>query len=121
LGRGKIGFQGLRDWRPVGSLMFRPATGPSVAALKQQKARRQFDGAWAIFIDSERAVLASVVLGNRSIAVTAVSLELSKETATQRLVEALDRLAGHWNIRGDGPDRRSGHLRGGTFRHRFCQ
>jgi hypothetical protein len=53
-------------------------------------------------VPGERPVLALVVLANASIAAAALNLGLTKPLVAQRLTEALDRLGGHWDIRGDG-------------------
>jgi hypothetical protein len=94
----RIGFAGLRDWRPVSALNYRPSTGPSATALRQLRCRTQFDRVWALFGTEAHAVLAAVVLKNLSVGRTAELLEMTKPLITQRLVEALDRLCLNFDI-----------------------
>jgi hypothetical protein len=75
--------------------------GPTATALRQYGCARTFHGAWAILTGSERALVSIVVLRNVAIRQAAAQLGLKAETATERLVEALERLARYWDIRGD--------------------
>jgi hypothetical protein len=95
----RLGYAGLRDWAPVQSAMYRPATGHKQTALKQLRARKMFDAAWSLFRTEERALLALVVLANVTVTQAADRLELRLPLAKQRLIEALDRLAEHFDVR----------------------
>jgi hypothetical protein len=94
----RIGYQGLRDWRPVNDVYYRPPLGPSTTALRQWKAGRAFTRAWSCLDDQGRAVVAEVVLANKAVGPAAEMLALTQPQATQRLVEALDRLAQHFGL-----------------------
>jgi hypothetical protein len=78
--------------------MYRPATGPSTVALRQLKARQTFEAAWALFGDRDRALLVLVVVRHISVGRAAEMLALRKPLATETLVNALDRLAGHFGL-----------------------
>jgi hypothetical protein len=95
----RLGFSALKDWRPVTAIHYRPQTGPKQTALQQLKCRREFDVAWSLFGDDDRALLLAVVLRNLRIGTTAEMLAKGKPWVTQRLVAALDRLCLHWDIR----------------------
>jgi hypothetical protein len=94
----RLGFSGLRDWRPVNTLTFGPTTGPSRTAMKQYHCRRRFDEVWSIFNEDDRAILLLVVLQNISIGRATEMLGASKPRLTQRLVSLLDRLCAHYEI-----------------------
>jgi hypothetical protein len=94
----RIGFSGLKDWRPVQAILYRPSQGPTTSAMRQLKCRKEFDKAWALFDDRARALLASVVLQNRALGPTADVLGISKPLASQTLTEALDVLVGHFDL-----------------------
>jgi hypothetical protein len=97
----RIGFSGLRSWTPVNAVQYRPSQGPTRSAMAQLKARMQFDRAWATFDDRQRALLASVVLLNTAITVTAELLGISPNLATQQLVAALDVLVDRLGVQRD--------------------
>jgi hypothetical protein len=94
----RLGFSGLKDWRPVTAVTYRPSTGPGAPALRQLRARQTFDRAWRLFRDHDRALLLAVVLGNMSLAKAADRLRVSKPWATHALVLVLDRLCEHFEI-----------------------
>jgi hypothetical protein len=97
----RLGFSGIKDWRPVTAINHRPSQGPGAVALKQLRARKMFDRAWALFGELERALLLAVVLRNLSVTRAAAMGRLRQPLAMQRLIEALDRLVEHWDI-GEG-------------------
>jgi hypothetical protein len=94
----RLGFQGMRDWRPVQAIAYRPSTGPSTTAMRQLRCRQQFDRAWSLFDQQSRAVLVLVVLKNLGTTIAAEALGISKNLLSQRLVEALDRLVEFWDL-----------------------
>jgi hypothetical protein len=94
----RLGFAGLKDWRPISSIQYRPSTGPGTAARRQLGCRKAFDKAWALFDDRSRALLASVVLMNLSIAQTSETLSITKALASQRLAESLAMLVRHFDL-----------------------
>ena len=67
--------------------------------MKQLKCRQEFDQVWGLFSDDDRALLLAVVLRNISVGRTAEMLGASKPWTTQHLVDLLDRLCLHWDIR----------------------
>jgi hypothetical protein len=89
----RLGFTSLRDWRPISSTSYRPSTGPGSVR------RIGFDRAWAIFTGQARALPLLVVLQNTPVSKSAEQLGLSPVLAMQRLVEALDAMAAHFEIR----------------------
>jgi hypothetical protein len=95
----RLGFAGLQDWRPVHSRIYRPMQGPDVRAMKQLRCRQAFDRAWSLFDPQTRAVVRLVVLEHLGTTIAAESLGLTRALAIQRLVEALDRLCLHFDIR----------------------
>jgi hypothetical protein len=95
----RLGFAALKDWRPIQSIAYRPSMGPTATALRQLRCRRAFDRAWNLFDSPARRLLALVVLENLAVGPTAETLGLTKPLATQKLVEALDRLVVHFGIR----------------------
>jgi DNA-directed RNA polymerase specialized sigma24 family protein len=97
----RIGFSSLKDWRPVTAIDYGPATGPSAAALKRTRAEREFNAAWAVLDEDERAMVTLVVLWNVATGRAADMLGLSKPLMTTRLVAALGRLCTHYDIRAE--------------------
>jgi hypothetical protein len=94
-----LGFSALKDWRPVTAINYRPATGPTTQAMQQLRCRRRFDQVWALFTIEVRAILALVVLHCQGVTAAAAMLGMSKALVIERLTEALDLLADHWDIR----------------------
>jgi hypothetical protein len=94
-----IGFSSVKDWRPVTEIKYRPATGPTTAAMLQLKAHRAFDVAWGVLDEDEQAMVEHVVLRNIAVGRAADMLGVSMPIMTKRLVVALDRLCEHFNIR----------------------
>jgi hypothetical protein len=94
----RIGFAGLRDWRPVGSLHYGPLAGPTKSALRQFRCRIMFDRIWSLFEPPSRVLLLMVVLKNiplaRFVELTDVSYNLTKEL----LLGALDRLVEWFDV-----------------------
>jgi hypothetical protein len=77
------------------------STGPTRPALRQLKAAKQFTAVWALFNEDQQAVLLSVILQNRSVTATAALSGQSPARLMQTLVELLDTLARHFDIRQD--------------------
>jgi hypothetical protein len=101
----RLGFSGLKDWRPVHSTQFRPSTGPTNTAKRQLRARVEFDRVWRLFNDQQRAALVAVVLRNMSIARTCEFFDWPKAKLLAVLLPALDELVRHFD-----DDIRSGRL-----------
>jgi hypothetical protein len=80
--------------------MYRPPSGPPQNALKQYRCRVQFDKAWALFSERQRAVIAGCVLQNYSIKYSAELLGVKPLLLGQQLCEALDLLVKHLDIKG---------------------
>jgi hypothetical protein len=97
----RLGYSGLKDWRPVTAINYRPSTGPASPALRQLRARKTFDSAWSLFDDPTRAVLVGVVLSNLSLARCAAITGRSAHLSKQLLADALDRLVLHFDIERD--------------------
>jgi hypothetical protein len=95
----RLGFSGLKDWRPVTAINYRPMTGPTTKALRQLQARQPFDRAWGLFDLSTRCLMGLVILENIAVGPAAEALGMTKPLATQRLTEALDRLVVHFERR----------------------
>jgi hypothetical protein len=94
----RLGFSGLRDWRPVTAIHYRPMAGPTRTALRQLRCRQDFDAAWSLFGDEERVLLGIVVLANTSInrlveQRRAAGIPASANRLMERLTETLERLA----------------------------
>jgi hypothetical protein len=94
----RLGFAGIKDWRPISATTYRPSLGPSNLALKQLRCRVAFDRAWGLFGDRARALVLLVVLQNRAVSGAAERLGIAPALAMQRLVEALDALVEHFDL-----------------------
>jgi hypothetical protein len=100
----RLGFSGIRDWRPIQAINYRPSTGPTRTAMRSLRCRTAFDQVWSIFDDMDRSLLLAVVLRNIPVGRVAEMVGQSKPRTTQRLVAVLDRLCEHFVI---GEDRRA--------------
>jgi hypothetical protein len=100
---GRIGFSGLKDWRPIGSVAHRPSQGPGVVAMRQLHARKRFDATWSMFGTEERALLSLVVLANQPVSTASARLEMRLPRALQTTVDALDKLADHFRVEEQPP------------------
>jgi hypothetical protein len=98
----RLGFAGLKDRQPVRPAVYRPALGPTAPAMRQWRCRVAFDHAWTLFADTDRAMLALVVLQNVAIGKTADLLEIPKPLMTERLVAVLGQLCRRFDIRATG-------------------
>jgi hypothetical protein len=94
----RLGFSGLKDWRPITAIQYRPSTGPGTAAKRQLGCRTTFDRVWSALDDQQKAVLASVVLFNVSLGETRERLGWSRNRLLDILVGALERLYPHFGI-----------------------
>jgi hypothetical protein len=97
----RIGFSALKDWRPVTSINYRPATGPTTVAMLQLRSQQAFDAAWAVLDEDEQAMVLLVVLKNVATGRAAEHLGVSKPWFTDHLTGALDRLCAHYEIRSE--------------------
>jgi hypothetical protein len=94
-----IGFSGLKDWRPIASIHYRPMSGHRLTALKQLRSRNAFDRTWALLDPTARLLAMLIILQNRSCASVAKQIEWSAPMVVAAIVDVLDRLCTHWNIR----------------------
>jgi hypothetical protein len=98
----RLGFNTRHDiGQSVNEITYRrPLTGPGYSAMKQLTFTHRFVDAWNLFDEPARQVLAGVVLNNRAVGPTARTLGLTPARCTAILVEALDLLCRHFDIRG---------------------
>jgi hypothetical protein len=94
----RLGFSGLKDWRPANAAVYRPSKGPTAPALQQLRCRAQFDRAWSLFNATQRAMLSLTLLHNVAVGRAAELLDATKPLMTQRMVKTLDRLSEHFDI-----------------------
>jgi hypothetical protein len=98
---GTVGFSpSVKDGRPVHSIQYRPSQGPAMTAMRQLRAGRAFDAAWARFGDDDdtRAVLLAVVLKNVATSVAAERFGIGKHRLVELLTNALDVLIEHFAV-----------------------
>jgi hypothetical protein len=94
----RIGFMGLRDWRPVSSLHYGPLSGPAKSALKQLRCRMMFERTWRLFEPATQLLLLIVVLRNQPIARFVEQTSVSYNRTKELLIAALDRLVAWFDI-----------------------
>jgi hypothetical protein len=94
-----LGFQGLKDWRPISDpRLHLPRLGPTPTALKQHRCGQEFERVWRLFGDDDRAMLTSIILRNTAVMRFAAQAGLRPNSVQERLVAALGRLALHFDI-----------------------
>jgi hypothetical protein len=69
--------------------------------MRQLRCHLQFDRIWLRLDDRSRALVAGVVLQNRSVGTIAEALGISANLAMQQLVAALDVLVDRLNVKAD--------------------
>jgi hypothetical protein len=94
----RLGFASLRDWRPIRSINYRPAMGPTNTALRQYRCRREFDAVWTTLNEFERVLVRMVVLENLACGKAAGTLGWPLPMTVTALVAVLDRLCERWDI-----------------------
>jgi hypothetical protein len=95
----RLGFASLKDWRPIQSINYRSAMGPTNTALRQYRCSCEFDAVWTTFDESERVMVRMVVLENLACGKAAQALGWSLPMTVTALVAVLDGLCKRWDIR----------------------
>jgi hypothetical protein len=96
----RLGFSSFSlDGRPINEVkLYLPPSGPTKPALRQLRCRQTFEHAWSLFDENARAMLMLVVLRNMAVTRYAELAGVRPETAKERMLQALERLADWFDI-----------------------